>query len=761
MQKALILLFAILTYTNILKAQQNSVHVRDQNGVYLGFYNTVAAAYAAIPTPLTGPYLIEMDTGYKATDEHYPIVFTHKAGVSSTNTITVTVTDRSANKVWNQPMIPDTSDVFILDNADWMIFDGKFGKVGFESGWWHYVDSASLYNTFSLVNGSCNITIRDLYALHSWGGSTGNFVYLGTSPANASGNSDILIDNCRLMGENRIVRSQGTPAHPNRNITIRNSDFSFCGGYVLQADSGTGKTMLFDNTYYYYAHGESLATFVNFKQLSDTLFIEKNMIAISTPYNRDTVDFKGIVVESAASGGYTRIANNVISANVNSPYLDPSNLMEGIEFAGVNPIVADVFFNTIKLEGALDDNKPTPFGFSSAALHRAENNSASVYNIKNNIFVNTRQGGIYNTHLPIALTTSGTVNVDYNIYNGSAYIGKIGNNFYTNTALTAYQSAFTGGNEVHSDTVKVQFINNDSYRLLGTMYVNPSMQGITIPVIGTDYQNEIRTVPHRGADELKVTCTADRDTAKLSAERDTVCSDKFVNITSSVGRSDVIYQWQRRNAGTNDPFTDIPGGNHPNLTTHRMNKNTEFRLRDSCLAGGASLYSDTIMLVSMPSPQSVDTFYHLYHGAWTYSFYVPDADPNMSYTWEFSDGTGPAYGDSVTHAYTKPGKFTAFLFIRNECGAISRYKTIEIKLGIAETFTDQPIIIYPNPATNMLFADVEDNTIYIITDLAGRQIQQGRTTGNSIGISTLASGYYFIGFFGKEGTTYNARFIKE
>lgn len=761
MKKALIFFLAILS-ANILKAQPNSVHVRDQNGVYLGFYNTIAAAYAAIPTPLTGPYLIEMDTGYKATDEHYPILFTHKAGVSSTNTITLTVTDRSARRPLNQPWMPDTSNVFVLDNADWMIFDGKNGKVGFESGWWLYTDTATAHDLFSFVNGSCNIVIRDFYVSHMWGGSTGNFVYLGPSAANTSGNSDILIENCNMMAQNRILCSQGTPANPNKNIIIRKNNFSMTGAYVLRADSGTGRATVTDNNVFYYPHGEKEFSFVNFQNLSDSLFIERNLGSATTVSSNDSADVRAIVVAAAPGGNnYARIVNNVINANMNVAYTDPSVLIEGIIFEGSNPVKADVYFNTIKIEGNLSHSKPTPFGFSSAALHRTENSSASVYNIKNNIFVNTRQGGIYNTHLPIALNLAGTVNIDYNTYNGDAHIGKIGTGLYTSNALAAYRSAFTGGNEVHSDTMKIDFLNDGGHQLFNTMFNHPRMQGIPINGISIDHNNEPRAYPYRGADELNITCNANRRRGELQKAADTLCAGRAINISSWYNTSsDLVYQWQQREAGSGQPFTDINGSIHPNMS-YRLNRSTEFRLKDSCLAGGMPNYSDTITVFAKPLPP-VDTFLIRYHGTTTYSFYVPDADTSCTYLWNFGDGSPGAYGDSVTYAYaTSRGNTPVSLSVTNACGYKHFSRVLYVGLWIHDNSFDKGMSVYPNPATNTLFTNVPDNTSYLITDLSGKQVLKGTVLQNMLDVSKLAPGHYFIGFAGDNGIRVNARFVKE
>ncbi len=75
-------LIALLVFNNVI-AQPNSVSLKNGSGTLLAQYNSIAAAYSAISTPLTDAYFIEMTTSYTAANETFPLVFSVKAGASA------------------------------------------------------------------------------------------------------------------------------------------------------------------------------------------------------------------------------------------------------------------------------------------------------------------------------------------------------------------------------------------------------------------------------------------------------------------------------------------------------------------------------------------------------------------------------------------------------------------------------------------------------------------------------------------------------
>jgi len=71
--------------------------------------------------------------------------------------------------------------------------------------------------------------------------------------------------------------------------------------------------------------------------------------------------------------------------------------------------------------------------------------------------------------------------------------------------------------------------------------------------------------------------------------------------------------------------------------------------------------------------------------------------------------------------------------------------------------------IYPNPTNTMLFIKAENNhpLHYQITNSIGQVMQQGNVNGNSIDVSSLSSGIYFVRLMDEKGRFFTSKFIKE
>ena len=96
-------------------------------------------------------------------------------------------------------------------------------------------------------------------------------------------------------------------------------------------------------------------------------------------------------------------------------------------------------------------------------------------------------------------------------------------------------------------------------------------------------------------------------------------------------------------------------------------------------------------------------------------------------------------------------------------GALIDNFVIETTLGTDE-FTINNISVYPNPAKGILNYTISDQivlTAVTINDISGKQIyKSGNTINNSIDVSSLSSGVYFVTFTSDKGTA-TKKFIKE
>jgi hypothetical protein len=82
------------------------------------------------------------------------------------------------------------------------------------------------------------------------------------------------------------------------------------------------------------------------------------------------------------------------------------------------------------------------------------------------------------------------------------------------------------------------------------------------------------------------------------------------------------------------------------------------------------------------------------------------------------------------------------------------YNVADPTIGITEQ-TEGSIVLWPNPASNILYLDVKEGTSVSVFDMTGRMVKQERYEGQ-INVSDLVPGIYAIK---AEGST--VRFVKE
>jgi len=68
-------------------------------------------------------------------------------------------------------------------------------------------------------------------------------------------------------------------------------------------------------------------------------------------------------------------------------------------------------------------------------------------------------------------------------------------------------------------------------------------------------------------------------------------------------------------------------------------------------------------------------------------------------------------------------------------------------------------IIYPNPASNIIYSDMFSDAFYQIYDINGQLFSSGFSRNNSLNISNLTSGFYFIKVI-KENKIFYTKFLK-
>lgn len=111
-------------------------------------------------------------------------------------------------------------------------------------------------------------------------------------------------------------------------------------------------------------------------------------------------------------------------------------------------------------------------------------------------------------------------------------------------------------------------------------------------------------------------------------------------------------------------------------------------------------------------------------------------------------------GNSHTWHASVTNEFWKFLRKYNKCA---------VTTGISNILNNKELKIYPNPANTILFIKTEDNSLsqYQIYNSIGQMLKQGKLTENSVDVSGLPKGIYFIQLNFKNGQMFNLKFIKD
>lgn len=125
--------------------------------------------------------------------------------------------------------------------------------------------------------------------------------------------------------------------------------------------------------------------------------------------------------------------------------------------------------------------------------------------------------------------------------------------------------------------------------------------------------------------------------------------------------------------------------------------------------------------------------------------------------WDFGDGS-ISTEENPWHTYPFAGDYTISLVVTNSCGA-------DIASEIVQATTDihhmqaQSLVVYPNPASEMIHVDVAQLSDYTMLNALGQIVQQGSTTG-MVNVEQLSSGAYILQLE-TEGMRFIGTFIRE
>ncbi len=484
-----------LVATLSASGQTNSVELKNGGGSLISSHNSISAAIAAIPGTISQAYVIEITGTYTGANETYPVTFEDITGASATNTITL----RPATGVTNAEIDRGSTGIAVeLDDADYIIIDGRPGGTGTAGELTISQKSTGTSTTLQFINGATHNVVRYCKIFNGSTTSAGRGIYFNNSTSNPSGNSDNLIEHCEVEGGRYGINSDaGSNNFNERNKIYGTSVYNnyFAGFWI---ESGTGSIEIDSCRIYHEPNFKSTTGpfGILFDGQTDTAKVTRNKI-----YDLDitgTSDIVGISVRSVSGTNLTYIVNNFISLTKSNR----SDDVFGIDYGGSGATNGQVYFNTIKIGGTLTSGGSSGDAVSAAFYKDASSSSAS-FDIKNNIFINDRSGG--NTgvqHPAMAVTnTNGTITQDYNVFNSSTTdLTRWGTT--ATTTIADHILAVPTGNSLNSNSTTVNLVSNTDLHVTGASLGDFDLKATPILAVTNDIDNNPRgSVTYRGADD--------------------------------------------------------------------------------------------------------------------------------------------------------------------------------------------------------------------------------------------------------------------
>lgn len=166
---------------------------------------------------------------------------------------------------------------------------------------------------------------------------------------------------------------------------------------------------------------------------------------------------------------------------------------------------------------------------------------------------------------------------------------------------------------------------------------------------------------------------------------------------------------------------------------------------------GGCTAEDTFSVVVNPKA-TVDTF-NFTQGIGADSNIITFTSVNIqnatTVKWLFGDGDSVVGTNDPVHTYPASGTYTTLLIVTNSCGSDTITRTVNVDpVGIGSVVSVRNVVVYPNPARNMLYIKQSGNVninAVTITDVTGRHIMQADISNNNeIDISGFSNGIYYL-----------------
>jgi hypothetical protein len=474
---------------------------------------TTAAAYLSTDGVTgTGQVILELSTGYAG--EPGPVSINSIAGASST----IGVTFRPATGYTALTTIPGGASpnqhAIKINACSYVTLDGRGGGIGTSRDW-------TVRVTGSGTTGLGQMAVRMDNTNGNMTGNTVKYLIMEGEAANATGAifqitgsttntiSNIIIENNLLQSTSSAstsLRGYGITLAVasnvgNTGIIVRNNDITMYHGRGINITGGFPGIEVYGNNIYHTV------------AITQPTTIESAGIYFSTSASAGAKIYNNYIRDLQFTNGLTAI-NGIQLLTSNSTGIVPAFFNNRISIgAGITattvPIYGvnyssstatypyDFYFNSVLINGSA-----TAGATNSAAFRKAAGN---VFNLKNNIFYNTRtNSGGTGTHWGISLNNTTFTSINNNDYFADGTGGVLGTTDGTTTGnkttLTAWKAAVPA--DANSVSQNPNYITG--LKIDASIPTQLESGGTPITGIITDFEGDTRnaTTPDVGADEF-------------------------------------------------------------------------------------------------------------------------------------------------------------------------------------------------------------------------------------------------------------------
>lgn len=192
-----------------------------------------------------------------------------------------------------------------------------------------------------------------------------------------------------------------------------------------------------------------------------------------------------------------------------------------------------------------------------------------------------------------------------------------------------------------------------------------------------------------------------------------------------------------------------------NATTQTTDVNASGQYSVAVTAANGCIGQDTInvTVATAPTADAINATGDVNNN---YSFEIVNAQGATGYLWSFGDNGATSTDAAPEHPYTQAGTYTVTVVISNDCGELTLTKTIVVTpSGIRPLDAAQlGISLFPNPTSNVVFLNFEQ-AIKVhkitLTNTLGQELIVKDKMVNSLAVSHLANGLYFINIYTDKG----------